>query len=110
MKLHEERVTLERHAVDRPATSADLGAFQERTIEARATAEEAVVSKTAHVVEEIGIRKDATERTETVHDTVRKTEVEVDDTTAKGAPLPTGGTVTNATPGATSSGMNAPRK
>lgn len=38
-----------------------------------------MVSKDARVVEEIGIRKEATERTETINDTVRKTEVEVED-------------------------------
>ena len=79
VRLHEERITIERRPVDRAATAADLNPFQERTIEARATAEEAVVSRTARVVEEIGIRKEVADRTETVRDTVRKTEVEVDD-------------------------------
>jgi uncharacterized protein (TIGR02271 family) len=110
VRLHEERITLDRRPVDRVATSADVGAFQERTIEAHATAEEAVVSKTAHVVEEIGIHKEASDRTETVRDSVRHTEVEVEDTTAGHGTLATGGDVTNATPGATSSGTNAPRK
>ena len=41
--------------------------------------EEAVVSKTARLVEEIGLRKDVSNRTETVHDTVRKTRVDIDD-------------------------------
>ena len=81
VRLHEERITIERRPVDRAATAADLNPFEERTIEARATAEEAVVNKEARIVEEIGIRKEGTDRTETVRDTVRKTEVEVDDTT-----------------------------
>jgi stress response protein YsnF len=38
-----------------------------------------VVSKEARVVEEVGLRKDATQRTETVSDSVRRTEVEVED-------------------------------
>ena len=80
--LHQERVTVERHPVDRAATAADLAAFQERTIEARATSEEAVVSKEARIVEEIGVRKEAADRVETVRDTVRKTEVEVEDNAA----------------------------
>ena len=42
-------------------------------------AEEAVVSKEARVTEEITLRKEAEERTETVSDTVRHTEVEVED-------------------------------
>jgi uncharacterized protein (TIGR02271 family) len=104
--LHEERVTLERNPVDRPATAADLAAFQERTIEARATSEEAVVSKEARIVEEIEVRKQAADRVETVRDTVRKTEVEVEDSSAGhvGAAT-TGGTRTGGTTtGGTSTG------
>jgi stress response protein YsnF len=36
-----------------------------------------VVSKTAHVAEEVVVHKDVTERTETVRDDVRREEVEV---------------------------------
>lgn len=119
VRLHEERVTIERNPVDRAANAADAAAFQERTIEVRATSEEAVVSKEARVVEEIGIRKDSSDRVETVHDTLRRTEVEVEDSTtpvsgstgtSTTGTMGTGGSTTNATPGATSSGMNAPRK
>ncbi|HYZ64067.1 MAG TPA: YsnF/AvaK domain-containing protein [Acetobacteraceae bacterium] len=96
VRLHEERITLERRPVDRPATEADAGLFQERTIEARSTAEEAVVSKEARVVEEIGIRKEAQDRTETVRETVRETKVEVEDETGRagtmGGPGTTGRT------------------
>jgi stress response protein YsnF len=53
------------------------GAFEERTIEVHQTAEEPVVNKTARVVEEVVVRKDATERTETVRDNVRWEEVDV---------------------------------
>jgi len=79
--LHQERVGIERQSVDRPATAADLAAFQERTIEARATSEEAVVSKEARIVEEIAVTKQAADRVETVRDTVRETKVEIEDTT-----------------------------
>ncbi len=82
VKLHEERVTIERHPVDRPATAADATAFGEKTLEARATREEAVVGKDVRVVEEIGIKKEEAERVETVRDSVRKTEVDVEDTAA----------------------------
>jgi len=108
VRLHEERIKVERRPVDRPVSDADANLFQERTIEARATAEEAVVQKEARVVEEIGIRKEAQDRTETVRDTVRETKVEVDDQTARTGSLGTGGKTTNATPGATSSGTNSP--
>ena len=128
VRLHEERISVERRPVDRAVTAADTTAFQERTIEARATSEEAVVSKDARVVEEIALRKEATDRTETVRDTVRSTKVEVEDgtkttpgatttgvtDTGAGKTTPgsmgTGGKTPNATPGAGSSGTNAPRK
>ena len=79
--LHQERVSIERHSVDRAATEADLAAFQERTIEATATSEEAVVAKDVRIVEEIGVSKQAADRVETVRDTVRETKVEVEDGT-----------------------------
>ena len=107
VQLREENVTVDRQRVDRPV-GAGTDPFKEQTIEARATSEEAVVSKEARVVEEVGLNKNANERTETVRDTVRETKVEVDDERAKG--MGTGGKTTNATPGATTSGMNSPRK
>jgi len=77
--LHEERVQIERHPVNRPATAADMDGFQEKTIAATARTEEAVIGKDVRIVEEIGLRKEAADRTETVRDTVRKTEVDVED-------------------------------
>ena len=81
VRLREERVDVERRPVDRPADIAAGTAepFRERTIEVAATAEEAVVGKEARVKEEVVVRKDAEERTATVSDTVRRTEVEVND-------------------------------
>ena len=81
VKLHQESVHVERHPVNRPAAPGDMDAFREKTLEAHATSEEAVVSKEARIVEEIGIRKEAADRTETVRDTIRKTQVDVEDTT-----------------------------
>ena len=79
--LRDETVRVERRPVDRPVDSLPPDAFQDKVIEVREVDEEAVVSKQARVVEEIGIRKEATERVETVRDTVRRTEVEIEDTT-----------------------------
>ncbi len=76
--LRQERVDIERRPVDR-AVSATDAVFQDRTIEARAYAEEAVVEKTVRVKEEIGIRKTAEQVSQTVTDSVRRTEVEVED-------------------------------
>ena len=77
VNLREEHVSVERRPVDQPASSADLAAFQEKSIELRETAEEAVVQKTARVVEEVIIGKEVTQREEQVSDTLRRTEVDV---------------------------------
>ncbi|HEX8915092.1 MAG TPA: YsnF/AvaK domain-containing protein [Humisphaera sp.] len=77
VNLREERVTVDRKAVDRPVTAADE-AFHNRTIEATATSEQAVVGKTARVVEEVSLNKEAHQRTETVRDTVKRQDVEVE--------------------------------
>ena len=79
VRLREEHVDVERRAVDLPLSAATGDAFREREITMTETAEEAVVAKDARVVEEVVVRKDVGERTETVDDTVRRTEVEVED-------------------------------
>lgn len=94
--LREERVHLERRPVDRAPTQADERLFAERTIEAAERAEEAVVSKDVRVKEEIGLRKDVEQRTETVSDKVRRTEVEIED--ERGKVTRTGTTDTPTTP------------
>jgi uncharacterized protein (TIGR02271 family) len=78
VSLREETVQVERRPVDRPLGAGDQ-AFTEKEIEFTERGEEAVVSKEARVTEEIALRKDVDTRTETVRDTVRKQEVEVDD-------------------------------
>lgn len=78
IKLREEHVRVERQSVNRPASEADFAAFQEGTIELTETAEEAVVSKKARVVEEIVVGKESSEKTQTVRDTVRHTEVKTE--------------------------------
>ena len=80
VQLREEHVRVQRNTVERPATEADFQAAKGGAIELTETAEEPVVSKQARVVEEITVGKDVTQRTETVKDTVRRTEVEVEDT------------------------------
>ena len=78
VRLREERAVVERRPADRAATDADLSEFKEGTIEIRETAEEAVVGKTARVVEEVVVGKQVEDRTERVSDTVRRTDVEVE--------------------------------
>lgn len=73
--LTEEEVHVERRAVNRPVDSVD---FEDTTIDVPVRGEEVEVAKTARVVEEIDIDKTARERIETVSDTVRHEEVDID--------------------------------
>lgn len=78
VRLREEHVTVQRNPVNRPATEADFQAFKEGEIEVTESAERAVVAKEAHVVEEVSLGKQVTEREEVIRDTVRNTEVDVE--------------------------------
>lgn len=78
INLKEERVTVERRPVDRPASEADLRNLGDKEIELTETSEVPVVAKEARVVEEISLSKDVESREETVRDTVRSTEVDVE--------------------------------
>jgi stress response protein YsnF len=89
VNLHSETVQVERRPVDR-AIGAGEDAFQERTIEAQATSEEAVVAKEARVTGEVLVRKEGSDRTETVKDKVRSTKVDVDDERRTGTTNPRG--------------------
>ena len=75
--LRNESVNVERRAVNRPASAADF-AGGDSSFELRASGEEAVVGKSSRVVEEVMVGKQATERNEVIRDSVRKTEVEVE--------------------------------
>jgi len=78
LRLRTEHVHVERNAVNRPATEADLNTFKEGTIEVREQAEVPVVGKTARVVEEVRLEKDVEERDETIRETLRGTDVDVE--------------------------------
>jgi uncharacterized protein (TIGR02271 family) len=75
----EERVRVERRVVDRAATGADAGAFEETVIEVPLRTETVEVQKQARVAEEVVVSKEAVQRTERVTDTVRREEVIVDE-------------------------------
>ena len=81
----EERVRVERRAVDRPATSADAGAFQDETIEVPVYGEDVQLQKSVRVAEEVEIGKEAVQREQQVTGTVRREEVRVTDTVETGA-------------------------
>lgn len=75
--IREERVRVERHAVDRAADATEAGAFAEQVIAVPLRGERVETHKEVRVSEELAIDKEAVERTEAVSDTVRREEVEV---------------------------------
>jgi uncharacterized protein (TIGR02271 family) len=76
-----EEVTVDRVPVEGEASEAEIG---EEEIRVPVTEEEAVVEKRPVAKEEVRIRKDVVEDTETVEEDVRREEVEVDDDTEPG--------------------------
>ncbi len=76
--LREEHVKVERHPVNQPVDPSRIDAFKEGTVELREMAEEAVVQKTARVVEEVVVGKQVTQRQDQISDTVRRTEVDIE--------------------------------
>jgi len=85
--LREEHVSVERRPVQQQQQQGVQSIrnaeelLQEREIEMRETSEEAVVQKVANVREELVVRKTAEEHVEQVRDTVRHTEVDVEEGT-----------------------------
>lgn len=80
--LREEHVSVERRPVDRPVGAGGAD-FKDRSVEMTETAEEAVISKDAVVREEVVVRKESSERRQGIDEKVRRTEVEIDDTTGR---------------------------
>lgn len=78
VSLREEHVHVERRPVNQLIDATKMEAFKEGVIEVTETSEEAVVSKQARVVEEVVVGKEVTEHQETIRDTVRRSEVEVE--------------------------------
>jgi hypothetical protein len=86
--LHEEHAEVLRRAVTDPAYAGELD-WSDRTIEVVESAEHALVSKTARVVEEISLKKVGTEHVETVHEKLRRQRAEIERVDASGRPIQT---------------------
>jgi uncharacterized protein (TIGR02271 family) len=78
VELREEHVNVERRPVDYTYHGTESEAFKESLVEIREAYEELVVQKKARVVEEVVVNKDVEQRTETVHETLRRTDVNVE--------------------------------
>ena len=75
--LHEEHATVARRAITDAAYIQDID-WTDKEIDVSETAEQAVVSKSARVVEEVVVGKEGSDRVETIKDTVRRQQVEVE--------------------------------
>lgn len=78
VELREEHVNVERRPVDYTFHGTESEAFQESLVEIREAYEELVVKKKARVVEEVVVNKDVEQHTETIHETLRRTDVNVE--------------------------------
>ena len=78
VRLREEHVVVNRRPVDREVTDADIQNFQPGEMEITERAEVPIVGKQARVVEEVEVGKTVSERDETVSDTVRSTDVDIE--------------------------------
>ena len=77
--MRDERALIERKTVDRPANEPELQmAFNDKNIDIQEAAEEALVARKTKVAEEIQVGKTATDRTETERQTLRHTELDID--------------------------------
>lgn len=79
VRLREEFVSVERRDADKVVTDPD-DLFEEKTIVMKEVDEELVVEKEARVTGEVVVKKEAAETVETVKDSVRRTEVDIDRT------------------------------
>jgi stress response protein YsnF len=83
IRLRKVRVYVIRKPGDRDITPGKAANFKDKTIEVKEHAEKAVVEKTAQVTEEISVNKDVDMVDETIRNTIRGTEVDIDDYTTK---------------------------
>lgn len=79
LRLREEHVRVERQPVNRLANEKDMATFKKGETKVIEHAEVPQVSKEARVVEEVKLGKEVSSREETIKDTLRKKDVEIDE-------------------------------
>jgi uncharacterized protein (TIGR02271 family) len=80
VRLRTESINVERNPVSRKATAAEMENFKDTTIEASESKEVPIVNKEARVVEEVKLRKEISEKDETIRGSVKRQDVDVDKT------------------------------
>src|SRR5215472_1030083 len=84
--LHEEHADVIRRAVTDPKYVGEID-WADSALEVRETAEQALVSKTARVVEEVALKKIGSDHVETIHDKIRRQQVEIERLGPDGRPI-----------------------
>jgi uncharacterized protein (TIGR02271 family) len=85
--LHEEHAEVLRRAVTDPKFVGTID-WADKTIEIVETAEQALVNKTARIVEEVSLKKIGSDHVEAVKDKIRRRRVEIERVGPDGKPLP----------------------
>jgi len=85
--LHEEHAEVMRRAISDPKYVGDID-WADKQIEVVETAEHALANKTTRIVEEVSLRKIGTDRVETVHDKIRRQQVEIERVGPDGRVIP----------------------
>lgn len=83
--LHEEHAEVMRSAISKPAELTDVD-WADDQLEVVETKEQALVNKTARVVEEVSLRKKGDDHVETIHEKLRRQQAEVEQLDATGRP------------------------
>jgi uncharacterized protein (TIGR02271 family) len=86
ISLHDEHAEVMRRAITEPASFKDID-WSDDEIEVVETAEHALASKTARVVEEIELKKVGTDHVETIRERLRRQQAEVLQKDARGNPI-----------------------
>ena len=84
--LHEEHAEVLRKAIAQPTELTDVD-WADNALEVIETMEQALVNKTARVVEEIQLRKKGDDHVETIHEKLRRQQAEVEQVDATGKPI-----------------------
>jgi uncharacterized protein (TIGR02271 family) len=83
--LHEEHAEIMRKAINNPVDLDSID-WADSSIEVAETAEHALVNKTARIVEEVSLGLKGSDHVETVHDKVRRQQVEIERVPGRSAP------------------------
>jgi uncharacterized protein (TIGR02271 family) len=84
--LHAEHAEVLRKAISQPAALEEVD-WADKEIEVVETAEQALVSKTARLVEEVSLRTKGDDHVETIHEKLRRQQAEIQQVDATGKPV-----------------------